>query len=137
MSEAYIYAQTPISKNSKVKIGSHKGSVKKLWSRYGTYHGTDQLIKVIRVEPEKALIFERFIQAKLQRCGVWKEKELFDKKAWILFDRIAEQCVLEGHTVVCVKEPKKDKACIFQSIGSGINSDLVFNDAVRFKTIDG
>lgn len=109
--EAYIYAQRPLAADSKVKIGAHTGSKEKLFSRYKTYHGSEQELKIARVEANVLLSFEKFVHQKLKRDGLHIEYELFEPKAWGKFDEYAKLCISPEFTIeACIsaeKEPKK------------------------------
>lgn len=99
--EAYVYAhRNPRLPDSPVKIGSHTGNLKRLWSRYLTYAGTMQEFKVIAVKEKEVRCFERAIQLLLERDGLWIENELFLPGAWEGFDSVVRpfalprQCIL-------------------------------------------
>lgn len=99
--EAYVYAhRNPRLPDSPVKIGSHTGNLKRLWSRYLTYAGTMQEFKVIAVKEKEVRCFERAIQLLLERDGLWIENELFLPGAWEAFDSVvrpfalSRQCIL-------------------------------------------
>ena len=107
--EAYIYAQRPLQDApARVKVGSHTGAPEKLWSRYATYHGTQQEFKLCRVEACAVQAFERYVQAHLRREGHWIENELFLAKAWDAFDALARQCILKPYVLLHVSKHQRD-----------------------------
>ena len=87
--ERYVYAQRGPLENSAVKVGSHTGSLKKLFSRYVTYSGDGQEFKVVKVEPTMARLLERDFHKKLTDEGLHESHELFEPKAWDRFDDLA------------------------------------------------
>ena len=95
---AFVYAHRAFhTAHTPIKIGSHTGSLKRLWSRYNTYHGQSQEFKVIEVKQKEVRGFERAIQLLLEREGLWREYELFDEKAWDVFERVEQQFALPNH----------------------------------------
>lgn len=87
--ERYVYAQRGPQENSAVKVGSHTGSLKKLFSRYVTYSGDGQEFKVVKVQATMARLLERDFHKKLTDEGLHESHELFEPKAWDRFDDLA------------------------------------------------
>lgn len=129
--KAYVYCQRGLwSPDTPVKIGSHTGSLAKLWSRYKTTNGINQELKVIEVKVKEVRAFEKAIQLFFEREGYWLELELFKSSAWDHFDRIAQPYML----------PKTCISHLFKKVGSGERTPTVAiaiqDDADDFQVED-
>lgn len=94
-SKAYVYCHRGLySPDTPVKIGSHTGTLARLWSRYKTTTGMNQELKIIEVKVKEVRTLEKAIQLLLEREGYWLELELFRPPAWEEFDRIAQPFML-------------------------------------------
>ena len=102
--EAYVYIHRSTTQtDGSTKVGSHTGTLQKLWARYKTYTGSQQEFKVFATHPDDVVATERYIQSQLDQNGLWLENERFKPQAWTAFDMHARECLQSDDTMKSVQ----------------------------------